>query len=591
MATKAGSRKLVAFGLLCFVGATFTIAATVEIASSQGDIDQWTNEQAEIVAEVVGESLNGVTADLEAVAAFVEQTNPTASQFDEFVDRIDGTASAVGVGYLTELDAADFDTHIATQRQRVGDEYQLFAIDDMAEPVPVERTDRTAFYPVQYFALGSPIRSAIADDPEIAQVGPGLDAGYDPVWRTEIARALEVDGPTFSSFTTLQLEFVKLDRVFFASVPVAANNDNPRGLVVAMMVEQLILPEIDRTVLDEVVWEAIPPGSEAARVVGPNARTFPMDLPGTTWSLAIAPTDETLADLQGAAWWVTASIATALAVLVALAAWLLLDRRSENQRAARFRQLADDKDRFLASVSHELRTPLTVVSGVAYELRDKPDEFSPAERGGLMDLLVEQTDELSGIVEDLLVAARSDIRKVSVHSQEVDLLELAEQVMESTGVHGTTRGESGHALADPQRVRQILRNLLTNAKRYGGPEVRIDFAEGAGWTEVSVADNGAGVPIEKRQSIFESYESAHTPTSDVRSVGLGLYISRNLARAMGGNLEYAYDGVWSHFRLRLPAAVRSGPPAPPTSAGTEEPETPQSLLAQSGRANEGPAGV
>ncbi|MDJ0953606.1 MAG: ATP-binding protein [Acidimicrobiia bacterium] len=555
MATKPGNRKLVVLGLLCVVGATFAITATLEITSLRGEIDQWTSQQADIVAEVVGESLNGVTADLEAVAAFVEQTNPTASQFDEFVDRIDGTASAVGVGYLTELDAADIDTHIATERQRQGDDYQLFAIDDMAEPVPVARTDRTAFYPVQYFALGSPIRSAIADDPDIAQVGPGLDAGYDPVWRTEIARALEVDGATFSGFTSLQLEFVTLDRVFFASVPVAANRDNSRGLVVAMMVEQLILPELDRTVLEEVVWEAIPPGSEAARVVGPNARTFPMDLPGTTWTLAIAPTDETLAELKGTPWWITASIATTLALLVALAAWLLLDRRSENQRTARFRQLAEDKDRFLASVSHELRTPLTVVSGLAYELRDQPEHLTADERGGLMDLLVEQTDELSGIVEDLLVAARSDIRKVAVHSQEVDLLELAEQVMESTGVHGTTRGEPGRAMADPQRVRQILRNLLTNARRYGGPEVRIDFADGADWTEISVADNGAGVPVEKRQSIFESYESAHAPTSDVRSVGLGLYISRNLARAMGGNLEYAYDGVWSHFRLRLPSAV------------------------------------
>ena len=66
-----------------------------------------------------------------------------------------------------------------------------------------------------------------------------------------------------------------------------------------------------------------------------------------------------------------------------------------------------------------------------------------------------------------------------------------------------------------------------------------------------VADNGDGVPRAKREAIFESYESAHEPVTAVRSVGLGLYISRNLARAMGGDLEYVYDGTWSRFRLRL----------------------------------------
>ncbi len=573
-------RPLTALVLLCLVVVTFAIAATVEINASADDVAWWTDEQAELVAEVVGESLNGVTTDLEAVAAFVEQTDPNAAEYEEFVDRIDGTASAVGVGYMTELDAADFDAHAAEQQRLLGDSYFVFSIDERAEMVPVERANRSAFYPVRFFALGTPIRSAIADDPEIANIGPGLDAGFDPVWRADIARALDVDGPTFSGFTVLELEFVTLDRVFFASVPVAPTADRPRGLVVAMMVEQLILPELDRTVLDNVAWEAIPPGAEAAHVTGPNARFYPMELPGTTWSLAIAPTEEALAELRGTAWWITAAIVAALVFFVGLVVALLVERRSEHKRLDRLHRLAEDKDRFLASVSHELRTPLTVVSGLAYELHDQPESFTAEERDGLMDMLVEQTDELTGIVEDLLVAARSDIRRVAVHCHEVDLLCLVEQVMESTGVEASTRGDPGHALADPQRVRQILRNLLTNAKRYGGSQVRIDFAEGAGWTEVSVADNGAGIPLEQRQSVFEPYESAHSPTTDVQSVGLGLYISRNLARAMGGELEYAYDGAWSHFRLRLPSASTPGRRSPARPCAGEQTDT--AAVAQSG---------
>ena len=220
-------------------------------------------------------------------------------------------------------------------------------------------------------------------------------------------------------------------------------------------------------------------------------------------------------------------------------------------------------------LEEEVAGRASVVSGLAYELNDEPDSFSAEERDGLMSMLVEQTDELSGIVEDLLIAARSDIAKVPIHYETVDLGSEAARAMETSGVHGTTRGQPGVAYADPQRVRQILRNLLTNAKRYGGPKVRIDFAEGAGWTEIVVADNGEGVPRERREAIFESYESAHSPSTEVRSVGLGLYISRNLARAMGGDLEYVYDGTWSHFRLRLPSSPVPAKPATDDPKHTE----------------------
>jgi signal transduction histidine kinase len=549
---------------------TFAAASVAERSATRAEFEVWIDGQAELVSEVVGEALSGVTADLESVAAFVEQAQPNSEQFAQFVARIDGTASAVGIGYVTELDAADFDEFIARQRASIDSEYEIFEVDDMAEPVPIDRAGRTTFYPVHYFALGNPIQVAIADDPEIGSIGTGLDAGFDPIWRADIARAIDIDGPTFSGFTTLNMDFVVLERTFFASVPVAAGADDSRGLVIAMMVEQLLLPDLDRAILSNVDWEAIPPGTELS-IESPNVRVFPLELPGTTWSVAVAPTDKALAELQGMPWWVTGAIGAALVLLVALALWLFIDRRTEHRRVARFEQQAKDKDRFLASVSHELRTPLTVVAGLAYELNGNAKSFSADERHELMDMLVEQTEELSGIVEDLLVAARSDIGLVAIHHSSVDLGTEAIRAMESAGVAGTTRGVPGHAFADPQRVRQILRNLLTNAKRYGGPKVRIDFAEGAGWTEVVVADDGDGVPVDKRETIFQSYESAHQPTSDVKSVGLGLYISRTLARAMGGDLEYVYDGTWSHFRLRLPSAPASKPSRPKKTDPRPEP--------------------
>ena len=87
------------------------------------------------------------------------------------------------------------------------------------------------------------------------------------------------------------------------------------------------------------------------------------------------------------------------------------------------------------------------------------------------------------------------------------------------------------------------------------------------WVNTVVADSGAGIPPSKRELVFEPYESAHNPGTETGSVGLGLYVSRALARAMNGELSYSHDGSWSNFELRLPATGTepSQPDAPATS--------------------------
>jgi signal transduction histidine kinase len=120
-------------------------------------------------------------------------------------------------------------------------------------------------------------------------------------------------------------------------------------------------------------------------------------------------------------------------------------------------------------------------------------------------------------------------------------------------------GPETSALADPVRVGQIIRNLLTNAVRYGGTTISIRVgAEARPFTErvrpyVEVLDNGAGVPLEHRESIFDPYYQATENESVLGSLGLGLAISRELARRMDGDLTYAYKKGHSVFRLELPA--------------------------------------
>lgn len=219
------------------------------------------------------------------------------------------------------------------------------------------------------------------------------------------------------------------------------------------------------------------------------------------------------------------------------------------------------KDQFVATIAHELRTPLTAVVGLSEELRSSYQMFKQEEIAEFISMIADQGHEVAAIVEDLLVAARADIGMVSVVARDVDLHRSIEGVLVETN-HLRTRstgsisliGRAGSALADPQRVRQILRNLVTNAFRYGGEHVWIELNATPEWRTVVVADNGGGVPVADEESIFEPFRRAHDAPGMPGSVGLGLSVARKLAEMMDGTLTYRRVGGRTEFELALPAA-------------------------------------
>lgn len=549
--SRTWARHLALTSLVVTIGIA---AAVADHVRTRSDTEVWTANQAEVVESVVQDVVSGVFNDLEAVAAFIEQSNPSPASFNQFVAQIDGTSNAIGIAYATIIPADSIDQHIADRRSALGDFYDIFRLSDSGMPEPLDKSNRDKFYPVQLFAYGEIIAPLVTDAMASEQLAVGVDGGFVADWRTEIDNAVAAGESTISRFITLDADTFNFDRAFIASVPVEPSNGRDGGLVAALMFEPLLLDNLEKRALEDVQWEVIPIGGSPTRINSDHFAVFPLDLPGTPWSLAVAPTETMLASLVGLPSWLIGLIAAALATLAGLVLWLLLDRRAELSRSAHLRAIADEKDRFLATVSHELRTPLTVVSGVANELSDRPHDFSPEENEDLLAMIVDQTDELSAIVEDLLIAARSDIGKVVINLQEIDLQTQTSRAMETAGVTAPMLGTAGIAIGDDQRVRQILRNLLTNARRYGGPTVQIEFSQQGGWSEITVADDGSGIPEDKRAVVFEAYESAHQMDRAVKSVGLGLFISRGLATAMGGNLGYAYEAGWSRFRLRLPSA-------------------------------------
>jgi len=218
------------------------------------------------------------------------------------------------------------------------------------------------------------------------------------------------------------------------------------------------------------------------------------------------------------------------------------------------RELLRSKDRFIASVSHELRTPLTAVLGLAAELADG-ESLSDAEQQELASLVAEQASDVSHIVEDLLVAARAESEMLTIVPERFDLDAEVRQVIDRFELEVEFLGGANvGAYADPHRVRQILRNLMTNAVRYGGDQVQVETVNRGSTVEVRVSDDGDGVDSDQVDDIFDPYVRAHNAVGNPDSVGLGLAVARQLARMMGGDVTYARTDVTT-FCLVLPRSA------------------------------------
>ncbi len=262
-------------------------------------------------------------------------------------------------------------------------------------------------------------------------------------------------------------------------------------------------------------------------------------------------------------WWLVPALSLLGMLIAGYLMWLHAERHRQDVRT--LQRIGRDKDRFITSVSHELRTPLTSVLGFIELLEGDGDAIDARQRRELLGLAAREAQDLTHLIEDLLVIGRSDSGTVFVADVEVDLRAQVEQVLEAIeappAVHLEVDGRDVKGRGDPARVRQIVRNLLSNAFRYGGDHVRVVTRAGA-TASLSVIDDGPGIPEAERERVFEPYERAHSSATQPASVGLGLAVSRRLARAMRGDLVYSYRGSTSVFELTLPLAD----PAPVTRA-------------------------
>ena len=218
------------------------------------------------------------------------------------------------------------------------------------------------------------------------------------------------------------------------------------------------------------------------------------------------------------------------------------------------------KSDFVSTVSVELRAPLTTIYGFAQTLLREDVTFGDSERRTFMEFISRESERLTSIVDALLNVARLDTGDLSVSLVPTDIASVVADVVSAAGASA-----NGHRLvadvgpeplaaqADPEKLRQVLDQLVSNAVKYspGGGTVSVSAQRRRDVVEVAVTDEGVGIPAAERERIFAKFYKA----GGGQGTGLGLFIAQGLVREMGGKIWVdSEEGRGSRFAFELPVA-------------------------------------
>jgi signal transduction histidine kinase len=237
-----------------------------------------------------------------------------------------------------------------------------------------------------------------------------------------------------------------------------------------------------------------------------------------------------------------------------------------------FRDLTEEraveqlKSDFVSTVSHELRTPLAAIYGAAMTLQRADVELNDVQEAGMLQVIAGESERLARIVNDILLASRLDSGAATVEIGRTDATALARGVLAAAKAHlpatielALISPEPGpQVAADPDGLRQVLVNLVENAIKYSpeGGLVELELAPSDGRVRFAVRDRGLGIPASEHERIFEKFFRIDPNLSrGVGGTGLGLYISREIVRRMGGRIRVESEpGRGSTFSFELPLA-------------------------------------
>src|SRR5207248_3150355 len=226
-------------------------------------------------------------------------------------------------------------------------------------------------------------------------------------------------------------------------------------------------------------------------------------------------------------------------------------------------ELDRKKDEFLSVASHELRTPLTTIKGYTQLLSQTIGDLPPDERTTYLNAVLGEIDRMMGLISELLDVSRIETNRLQIHPQPIRWVEFLERRCAAFRVQNparTIRFDSKTndivVVADPDRMRQVIDNLLSNALKYSpdGTDVEMFVTVESGGTKTSVVDYGIGIPRDEIPQLFERFHRARNVSSRYYGgLGLGLYIARAIIEARDGSIGVESDeGKRSEFTVRLP---------------------------------------
>jgi PAS domain S-box-containing protein len=323
-------------------------------------------------------------------------------------------------------------------------------------------------------------------------------------------------------------------------------------------------PEMHQAISPELLRAAVKSEEEfrALQELGlHSAMSVPMIARGRTLGVITFVSAESRREFNSDDLWLAQRLAGRAAFAVDNAR--LFDEAQKAQQAAEHANRA--KMDFLAAMSHEFRTPLNAIAGYAQLLELGVHGELTGDQREFLERLQRSQRHLLGLVEEVLSFARIEAGTVRYELSEVTINEVVARAAEMTvpqmrakRLSFDRRSDNGdlRVRADGARVEQILVNLLSNAVKFTDEGGRITVDCGADGDEivVSVTDTGIGIPADQLETVFEPFaQLPHAGSKRSSGVGLGLAISRDLARAMGGDITLASSvGVGSKFTLRLP---------------------------------------
>jgi signal transduction histidine kinase len=530
------SAPLVTGVLVAAIGIAASIAGFIMFQSQVRD-------EARERLSSTGQELAFITNDIESIAEqqalglrglYESSVDVTKEEFDHFAD-VTGGDLATEFGFAPRIPASMLDEFVAKVRLTQPG-YSITNSPD-SEGDAISRSFR---WPLLYVSK--------------EEGGVGFDAGFElssnPVIAAAIGAAQSTNFPVVTGFVSLPGDDEEGDVVLVSSV---GPPEAPLGVgIVTLQLDELLTERAAQLTGGEVAVRLSEGLADGAVSTGDMWQTS-VDIAGRWFGLTLEVVESTSYQIALVPLVVTVSLSIALG-------WFSYRARKDRDLRVRFAALQEtlaEKDRFLATVSHELRTPLTSVVG-ALEMMGDPEVRMPDHD---IEMLIrdarDSARDLERLVDDQLTAARLLAGALTIKRESVNLDELVTRVVASVNLPSQVKidiHQLGSAMGDRLRVRQIVRNILTNAGRYAYSHIEIAGSTDGDHRVVSIRNDGKPVAPEIADQLFVPFVGDSSGTQP-ESIGIGLAVSRDLARRMGGDLVYTYEGDYVKFTMTLPTVA------------------------------------